>query len=77
VCNSGSLFDRRILDITDDVLPEKLVVALTVISNVLLVLHLSTEASVTHSVANTFKAYVTVMVELEKCTFETAEVYKA
>ena len=40
--------------------------ALNVISNLSLVLHLPTETSVTHSVANTFKA-----------TFETTEVYKA
>ena len=35
------------------------------------------EASVTHSVANTFKACVAATLELEKYTFETAEVYKA
>ena len=77
MCDSGFLFDARVLDITDDVLPKKLVAALNVISNLSLVLHLPTEASATHSVANAFKACVAVMVELEKCTFETAEVCKA
>ena len=77
MCDSGFLFDARVLDITNNVLPEKLVTALNVISNSLLVLYLPTEASVTHSVANVFKACVAVTVELEKCTFETVEVCKA
>ena len=74
---TGSLFDAKILDITDDILPEKLVAALNAISNLSLVLQLLTEASVTHSVANTFKACVAVTVEMERCIFETAEVCKA
>ena len=76
MCDSGFLFDARVLDITDDVLPKKLVAALNVISNLSLVLHLPTEASATHSVANAFKACVAVMVELENYIFAAAEVYK-
>ena len=77
MCNSGSLFDAKVLDITDGVLPEKFVATINVISNVSLVLHLPTEANVTHSLANAFKACVAVTVELEKYTFETAHVYTA
>ena len=77
VCDSGSLFDTKVLDITDDVFPEKLVTTLNVICNLPLVLHLSSQASVTHSMVNVFKACIAVMVELEKYTFKTAEVHKA
>lgn len=77
VYDSGSLFDAKVLDITDDVLAEKFVAALNTISKLSLALNMPTEASVTHSVANAFKACLAVTVELEKYTFETADVYKA
>mmetsp|Transcript_4805 Transcript_4805/g.8594 ORF Transcript_4805/g.8594 Transcript_4805/m.8594 type:complete len:322 (+) Transcript_4805:231-1196(+) len=77
VYDSGSLFDAKVLDITDDVLAEKFVAALNTISKLSLALNMPTEASVTHSVANAFKAILSVTVELEKYTFDKAEIYKA
>merc|ERR1719159_523428 len=56
VYDSGSLFDAKVLDITDDVLTEKFVAALNTISKLSLALNIPTEASVTHSIANAFKA---------------------
>ena len=78
VYDSGSLFDAKVLDITDDVLTEKFVAALNTISKLSLALNIPTEASVTHSIANAFKAILAVTIEgCEKYTFEKAEVYKA
>ncbi len=76
VYDSGSLFDAKILDITDDVLTSKFVKALGFVSALSLALHMPTEASVTHSIANAFKAILSVTIELENYTFEKAEVYK-
>jgi len=77
VYDSGSLFDAKVLDITDDVLAEKFVAALNTISKLSLALNMPTQASVTHSVANAFKVILAVTVELEKYTFDKAETYKA
>merc|ERR1711934_773483 len=77
VYDSGSLFDAKVLDITDDVLAEKFVQALNTISKLSLALNIPTEASVTHSIANAFKAILAVTVELDKYTFDKADIYKA
>merc|ERR1712127_1122552 len=77
VYDSGSLFDAKVLDITDDVLAAKFISALNTISKLSLALNMPTAASVTHSVANAFKAILSVTVELEKYTFDKAETYKA
>jgi len=77
VYDSGSLFDAKVLDITDEVLTAKFVAALNTISSLSLALNMPTAASVTHSVANAFKAILAVTVELEKYTFDKAEIYKA
>mmetsp|Transcript_39812 Transcript_39812/g.83697 ORF Transcript_39812/g.83697 Transcript_39812/m.83697 type:complete len:264 (-) Transcript_39812:417-1208(-) len=77
VYDSGSLFDAKVLDITDDVLAAKFVAALNAISKLSLALNMPTEASVTHSVANAFKAILSITVELENYTFDKAEIYKA
>lgn len=77
VYDSGSLFDAKVLDITDDVLAAKFVAALNTISKLSLALNMPTEASVTHSVANAFKAILAVTVELENYTFDKADIYKA
>lgn len=77
VYDSGSLFDAKVLDITDDVLAAKFVAALNTIAKLSLALNMPTAASVTHSVANAFKAILAVTVELENYTFDKAEIYKA
>jgi large subunit ribosomal protein LP0 len=77
VYDSGSLFDAKVLDITDDVLTTKFVAALGAVSALSLALHMPTECSVAHSIANAFKAILAVTIELETYTFGEAEVYKA
>jgi len=77
VYDSGSLFDAKVLDITDDVLAAKFISALNTISKLSLALNMPTAASVTHSVANAFKAILAVTVELDNYTFDKADIYKA
>jgi len=77
VYDSGSLFDAKVLDITDDVLAAKFISALNTISKLSLALNMPTAASVTHSVANAFKAILSVTVELDNYTFDKADIYKA
>jgi len=77
VYDNGSLFDAKVLDITDDVLANKFAAALATISQLSLALHYPTQASVAHSVANAFKAIIAVTVELEKFSFDKADTYKA
>mmetsp|Transcript_23192 Transcript_23192/g.47183 ORF Transcript_23192/g.47183 Transcript_23192/m.47183 type:complete len:322 (+) Transcript_23192:101-1066(+) len=76
VYDNGSLFDAKVLDITDEVLAAKFIAALNTISKLSLALNHPTEASVTHSIANAFKACVAVTVELDTYTFSQADVYK-
>jgi large subunit ribosomal protein LP0 len=77
VYDSGSLFDAKVLDITDEVLTAKFIAALNTISKLSLALNIPTQASVTHSIANAFKAILSVTIELENYTFDKADIYKA
>jgi large subunit ribosomal protein LP0 len=76
VYDSGSLFDAKVLDITDDVLAAKFVEALSTVASLSLSIGYPTQASIPHSIANAFKAIVAVTVGLEKYTFPQAEIYK-
>lgn len=77
VYDNGSLFDAKVLDITDDVLSAKFAAALSVVASLSLALGYPTQASVPHSIANAFKAILAVTVMgCENYTFEKAEVYK-
>lgn len=77
VYDNGSLFDASVLDMTDDVLANKFCEALSKIAALSLVLGHPTQASVPHSIANAFKAVLSVTVGLENYTFDKAEPYKA
>lgn len=76
VYDNGSLFDAKVLDITDDVLAAKFGEALRAVAALSLSLGFPTQASVPHSIANAFKAMLAVTVNLEKYTFEEAAPYK-
>ena len=76
VYDNGSLFDAKVLDITDDVLAGKFAQALNVVASLSLVLGFPTQASVPHSIANAFKAVLAVTIGLENYTFDKAETYK-
>jgi large subunit ribosomal protein LP0 len=76
VYDNGSLFDAKVLDITDAVLTYKFGEALKQLASLSLALGIPTQASVPHSIANAFKAILAVTVELENYSFEKADLYK-
>lgn len=76
VYDNGSLFDAKVLDITDDVLTAKFGEALKKLAALSLALGFPTQASVPHSIANAFKAVLAVTIQLENYTFEKADLYE-
>ena len=76
VYDNGSMFDAKVLDITDDVLAAKFGDALTMLAKLSLVLNYPTQASVPHSIANAYKACVAITVGCDTFTFEKAQKFK-
>lgn len=76
VYDNGSLFDAKVLDITDDVLAAKFGAALSAIAALSLALGYPTQASVPHSIANAFKAVIAVTLGCDKYSFDKADTYK-
>jgi len=76
VYDNGSLFDAKVLDITDDVLAAKFASALSVLASLSLALGYPTQASVPHSVANAFKAILSITLGCDNYSFPTADIYK-
>lgn len=75
VYDNGSLFDAKVLDITDDVLAAKFSAALSMVASLSLVLGYPTQASVPHSIANAFKAVVAVTLGCDNYSFKEADTY--
>jgi len=74
VYDSGSLFDAKVLDITDDVLANKFAGALGMLASISLAIGYPTEASVPHSVVNAYKVVLAITIGLDgSYTFEKAE----
>lgn len=76
VYDSGSLFDAKVLDITDDVLAAKFAEALSTIAALSLAIGMPTEASVPHSIVNAFKVVLAISLNCESYTFEKLEMVK-
>lgn len=76
VYDNGSLFDAKVLDITDDVLTAKFAEALKKLAALSLALGIPTQASVPHSIANAFKAILAVTIQLPTYTFDKADQYE-
>jgi len=76
VYDGGSLFDAKVLDITNDVLAAKFGEALSSMASVCLALNFPTMVSVPHSLANAFKAIVSITIGLDQYTFDKAEIFK-
>ena len=76
VYDNGSLFDAKVLDITDEVLAAKFSEALSSLASLSLALGFPTQASVPHNLANAFKAILAVTIGLENYTFEKADMYE-
>jgi len=75
VYDNGSLFDAKVLDITDEVLAAKFSEALKSLAALSLALGIPTQASVPHSIANAFKAILSITIELENYSFDKADLY--
>jgi len=73
VYDNGSLFDAKVLDITDEVLAAKFAQALNVIAALSLAMGYPTQASVPHSVVNAYKVVLAVTLQLENYTFDKAD----
>jgi len=65
VYDNGSLFDAKVLDITDDVLAAKFGAALSMLASISLSIGYPTEASVPHSLVNAFKVVLAVTIGLD------------
>mmetsp|Transcript_32673 Transcript_32673/g.54734 ORF Transcript_32673/g.54734 Transcript_32673/m.54734 type:complete len:324 (+) Transcript_32673:145-1116(+) len=76
VYDNGSLFDAKVLDITDEVLATKFCEALKALASLSLALGFPTQASVPHSIVNAFKAVLAVTIELPTYTFDKADLYE-
>lgn len=76
VYDNGSLFDAKVLDITDDVLAGKFSEAVKALAALSFAIGLPTQASVPHSIANAFKAILAVTIELESYSFAKADQYE-
>jgi len=76
VYDNGSLFDAKVLDITDDVLADKFTQALRNIAAVSMGLGYPTQASVPHSIANAYKAILAVTIQCENYSFDKADAVK-
>jgi large subunit ribosomal protein LP0 len=76
VYDNGSLFDAKVLDITDAVLAGKFAVALNALAALSFAIGFPTQASVPHSIANAFKAILAVTIELENYSFDKADQYE-
>ena len=76
VYDNGSLFDAKVLDITDDVLAAKFASAISMVASMSLALGYPTQASVPHSIANAFKAIVAITIGCDNYSFDKADTYK-
>jgi large subunit ribosomal protein LP0 len=73
VYDNGSLFDAKVLAITDEVLAAKFAEALGALASLSLVLGYPTQASVPHSISNAYRAILSITVELPTYTFDKAD----
>merc|ERR1740138_1482233 len=72
VYDNGSMFDVKVLDLTDEDLSFKLGAALTALASICLKTGYPIAAAVPHSVANAFKCLVALAVESNEFSFEMA-----
>jgi len=77
VYDNGSLFDAKVLAITNDVLAAQFCEALGVLAALSLGAGYPTQASVPHCVVNAFKAVLSVTIELENYSFAEADAVEA
>merc|ERR1712174_122723 len=75
VYDNGSLFDAKVLEITDEVLASQFCEALGVLASISLAAGYPTQASVPHSIVNAFKMVLSLTIECGTYTFDVADQY--
>ena len=70
------MFGAKVLDITKDVLAAKFANALAKVASLSLALGYPIQASIPHSIANTFKILLTFTIQCNNFTFYKAAPYK-
>lgn len=76
VYDNGSLFDAKVLEITDDVLAGQFCEALSILASISLAAGYPTQASVPHSLVNAFKMVVSITIECASYSFDEADMYE-
>jgi len=76
VYDNGSLFDAKVLEITDDILAGQFCEALGILASISLAAGYPTQASVPHSIVNAFKMVLSVTIECASYTFDEADMYE-
>jgi len=76
VYDNGSLFDAKVLEITDEVLTSQFCEALGVLASISLAAGYPTQASVPHSIVNAFKMVLSLTIECGTYTFDVADQYE-
>merc|ERR1719491_2053012 len=76
VYDNGSLFDAKVLAITDDVLASQFCEALGILASISLAANYPTQASVPHSIVNAFKMVLSLPIECASYTFDEADMYQ-
>jgi len=76
VYDNGSIFDVKVLDLSEDDLAIKFATAMATFASLSLGIGYPTLAAVPHSVANAYKALVAVAVECDTFSFEKADPFK-
>lgn len=76
VYDNGSLFDAKVLDITDDVLATKFASAVSALASISLALGYPTQASVPHSISNAFKYILSVSLGCESYSFKQTDIVR-
>merc|ERR1712187_468132 len=76
VYDDGSLFDAKVLDITDNVLATKFTSAVSALASLSLALGYPTQASVPHSISNAFKSILSVSLGCENYSFAQSDTVK-
>jgi len=76
VYDNGSLFDAKVLDITDDLLASKFASAVSALAAISLAVGYPTQASIPHSICNAFTFILSVSLGCESYSFKQADIIK-
>lgn len=76
VYDNGSLFDAKVLDITENLLAAKFASAVSALAAISLAVGYPTQASIPHSICNAFTSILSVSLGCENYSFKQADIIK-